>query len=67
MKKFITIILLVVTLLAAIPVQNVEAKIAENRKIAEEIEKAEKVSEQESQEYLKASIDRINLNRKKEK
>ena len=48
-------------------IQNVEAKIAENRKIAEEIEKAEKASEKRDQEFLKSSIERLNTNRKNKK
>ena len=48
-------------------IQNVEAKIAENRKIAEEIEKAERLSEKQNQEYLKSTIDKLNSNRKKDK
>ena len=48
-------------------IQNVEAKIAENRKIAEEIAKKERASESKEQEFLKSSIERLNSNRKNQK
>ncbi len=48
-------------------IQNAEAKIAENRKIAEEIAKAEKQQNKKEQEFLKSSIERLNSSREKNK
>ena len=44
-------------------IQNVDAKIAENRRIAEEIAKAESESQKKENEYLMNSIERLNAKR----
>lgn len=48
-------------------IQNVEAKIAENRRIAEEVEKAERKMKKEEHEFLKSSIERLNSRRENKK
>ena len=48
-------------------IQNVEAKIAENRRIAEEVEKAERKMKKEEHEFLKSSIERLNSRRENNK
>ncbi len=48
-------------------IQNVDAKIAENRRIAEEAARKEKASTEKEQEFLKNTIEKLNSNRKNNK